>query len=91
MSDALRYQPIQFPVNFSTYIFFFPYFLPVCTITISSFPSSVVPRVTSLLVVKNEVFGGVVGDMQIDDPVHEIETDETNRKHDSRVFVDVRR
>lgn len=29
------------------------------------------------------------GDVQIDDPIHHVETDETNGKHDPRILVDV--
>ncbi|MPC22595.1 hypothetical protein E2C01_015613 [Portunus trituberculatus] len=52
---------------------------------------NIAPRGTSLVAVEDEIFCGIVRDMQVDDPVHEIETDETNREHDPRVFVDVRR
>lgn len=38
-----------------------------------------------------EIVGHDVGDMQIDDPVHQIEADETNGEHDARILVDVGR
>lgn len=78
-------------MNFFLALFLFFIFYFFCTITISSFSSSIAPRGTSLVAVEDEIFCGIVRDMQVDDPVHEIETDETNRKHDPRVFVDVRR
>ena len=38
-----------------------------------------------------EVVGDDVRDMQVDDPVHEIEADEADWEHDTRVLVDIRR
>ena len=40
---------------------------------------------------KDEVVVGYIRDVQVDDPIHEVEADETYREHDARVLVDVRR
>ena len=36
-----------------------------------------------------EVVVGLVGDVEVDDPVHEVEADEAHGEPDARVFVDV--
>lgn len=37
----------------------------------------------------DQIFLHNIADMHINDPIHEIETDETNRENDARIFVNV--
>lgn len=40
---------------------------------------------------QDEIVGYYVTDVQVDDPVHQIEADKADRKDDARVLVDIRR
>lgn len=43
-----------------------------------------------LLAEQHQIIGHDVAYVQIDDPVHQVEADEADREHDSRVLVDIR-
>ena len=42
-----------------------------------------------LLIDEDEIVGQIVGNVQVNDPVHEIEADETDGEHDTRILVDI--
>lgn len=43
-----------------------------------------------LLAEQHQIVGHDVAHVQIDDPVHQVEADKTDRKYDARVLVDIR-
>lgn len=87
--------PFSFPLPFIWRVQFFVMPIYVCynskhTLQFTKFARFLFLSVLVLGigVVEGKIFGGDLWDVEVDDPVHEVETGETNGKDDARVLVD---